>query len=318
MPTVTKNQVVVIAGPTASGKSALALDTATEFNGVIINADSMQIYKGIPIVTACPSPEDEARIPHRLYQIMDPAETCSAGYWEKLCVAEIEKAWAENKLPIVTGGTGLYIKTLVEGISQLPAIPDDIRNDIRQRGDQLGVEALYAELQAKDPEMAARLKPRDMQRICRALEVLETTGKSLAQLQRDIKPTPALNARFASHVVMPPRDVLYARCDQRFDLMIDHGAVEEITAFAKLELDPKVPAMKALGVPELLSYVRHECTLDEARSQAQMQTRRFAKRQCTWFRNQISAVEIHNTQYSESLRDEIYNKIRHFLLTPDS
>ncbi|SCA55647.1 tRNA dimethylallyltransferase [Candidatus Terasakiella magnetica] len=310
-----KNKVVVIGGPTASGKSATALDVAQEFNGVIINADSMQIYKGLPVVTACPTPEDEARIPHRLYQVMDPAETCSAGLWEKMCIEEINKAWAEGKLPVVTGGTGLYIKTLVEGISQLPPIPDDIRNAVRKRGDEDGVEALYKELCEKDPEMGARLKPRDMQRICRALEVLETTGKSLAVLQREIKPQPVLKADYATHVIMPPRDILYGRCDKRFDIMLDQGAIEEVRALEAMKLDPKVPAMKALGVPELLSYVRGQTSLDEAREKAQMQTRRFAKRQCTWFRNQISHPKIHSAQYSESLCDEIYNIIRQFLLT---
>lgn len=315
MPTVRKNKVVVIGGPTASGKSATAMDVAEEFDGVIINADSMQIYAGIPIVTACPSREDERRVPHRLYQMMDPAETCSAGLWEKLCIAEIHKAWQAGKLPVVTGGTGLYIKTLVEGISQLPPIPDDIRQAVRARAQECGVEALYEELQNRDPEMAARLKPADRQRICRALEVLETTGKSLAVLQREIKPKPALDADFATHVIMPPRDVLYQRCDLRFDLMLEQGAVEEVRQFANRNLDPNVPAMKALGVPELLSFVREECSLDDARALAQQQTRRFAKRQCTWFRNQISRAEIHSAQYSESLRDEIYNKIRIFLLT---
>ena len=315
MPTEMKRPVIVIGGPTASGKSATALDVAQEFDGVIINADSMQVYEALRIVTARPSVEDEKLVPHRLYGVMDAGETCSAGYWEKLCIAEIEKAWAQGKLPVVTGGTGLYIKTLVDGISQLPPIPDDIRNTIRARGDAEGVEALYAELQEKDSEMAARLKPRDRQRICRALEVLSATGKSLAQLQREIKPTPSLSAAYMTHVVMPERSILYERCDQRFDLMIQAGAVEEVAALEKRNLDAKLPIMKALGVPELLRYVRGEVTLEEAKTLAQMQTRRFAKRQCTWFKNQINQCEIHHTQYSESLRDQIYKKIRQFLLT---
>lgn len=316
MPVNMKNKVVVIGGPTASGKSATAMDVAEEFDGVIINADSMQIYSGLRIVTARPSEEDEARVPHRLYGVMDPSETCSAGYWEKRCIAEIEKVWAEGKLAVVTGGTGLYIKTLVEGISQLPPIPEDIRETIRQRAEVEGVAVLYEELLDKDPEMAGRLKPADRQRICRALEVLQATGKSLAVLQREIKPEPALRAGFATHVIMPPRDILYQRCDSRFDVMLEEGAIEEVRAFASLNLDPSLPAMKALGVPELLALVRGECSLEEARALAQQQTRRFAKRQCTWFRNQIKQVEIHSAQYSESLRDEIYNKVRDFLLTP--
>lgn len=315
MTTKHQNPVIVIAGPTASGKSAVAMDVAEEFNGVIINADSMQIYDGLRIVTARPSVEDEARVPHELYGVLGPEETCSAGRWEKICVDAVEKTWAEGKLPVVTGGTGLYIKTLVDGISHLPSIPDEIRDKIRARALEEGTEALYEELQAKDSEMAQRLKPLDRQRICRALEVLEATGKSLAVLQREIQPVPALQANFLTQVIMPPRPILYERCNQRFDLMLEQGALDEVSRFAALDLDVNLPAMKALGVPELLAHVRNEIRLDEARLSAQMQTRRFAKRQCTWFRNQMQDVEIHHTQYSESLRDEIYNKVRHFLLT---
>ncbi|NVK20113.1 MAG: tRNA (adenosine(37)-N6)-dimethylallyltransferase MiaA [Methylocystaceae bacterium] len=315
MQTKEKKPVIVIGGPTASGKSATALDIADEFNGVIINADSMQIYDGLRIITARPSFEDEAKVPHRLYGVMGPHETCSAGYWEKLCVSEIEKVWAEGRLPIVTGGTGLYIKTLVEGISQLPPIPDEIRNNIRSRCDEEGVDSLYKELQVKDSLMADRLKPRDAQRICRALEVLQATGTSLAVLQQEIKPEPALDAAFMTDVIMPPRDILYERCNMRFDMMVDQGAIEEVSALEKLKLDPKLPIMKALGVPELLTYVRGEATLEEAVERGKMQTRRFAKRQCTWFRNQINQCEIHSAQYSESLRDKIYKKVRQFLLT---
>jgi len=307
--------VIVIAGPTASGKSAVAMDVAEEFNGVIINADSMQIYDGLRIVTARPSVEDEARVLHKLYGVLAPDETCSAGRWEKLCIDEIQNAWSQGKLPVVTGGTGLYIKTLVDGISHLPTIPDEIRDKIRSRAVEEGTEVLYQELRAKDSEMAERLKPLDKQRICRALEVLEATGKSLAVLQREIKPVPALEADYVTHVIMPPRPILYGRCDQRFDAMLAQGALEEVRLFAQLKLDANLPAMKALGVPELLAHVRGETTIDEARSVAQMQTRRFAKRQCTWFRNQMNEVEMHLAQYSESLRDQIYNKIRHFLLT---
>jgi tRNA dimethylallyltransferase len=307
--------VIVIGGPTASGKSAVAMDVAEEFNGVIINADSMQIYDGLRVVSARPSPDDERRVPHRLYGVMAPNETCSAGHWERLCIDEIQKVWAEGKLPIVTGGTGLYIKTLVDGISHLPDIPDEIRDRIRARCAEEGIEVLYEELQAKDSEMAARLKPLDRQRICRALEVLETTGKSLAVLQREIKPVPALAANYVTHVIMPPRPTLYKRCDRRFDIMLEQGALEEVRNFAALDLDVNLPVMKALGVPELLSHIRGDMTLEEARLNAQMMTRRFAKRQCTWFRNQMKDIEIHSAQYSESLRDEIYKKIRHFLLT---
>lgn len=316
MPVEQQKSVIVIAGPTASGKSSVAMDIAHEFNGVIINADSMQVYDGLRIITARPSIEDEGRIDHRLYGIMQPYETCSAGLWEKLCVEEIQNVWREGKLPIVTGGTGLYIKTLVEGISQLPAIPDEVRNAIRQRAEDQGSEALYKELQKTDSQMAQRLKPLDKQRICRALEVLETTGKSLATLQREIKPVPALQANFMTHVIMPPRPVLYERCNQRFDKMLEEGALDEIRAFEKLKLEANLPVMKALGVPELLAHAQGEIDLESARLKAQMQTRRFAKRQCTWFRNQIKQVEIHSAQYSESLRSEIYKKIRQFLLTP--
>lgn len=315
MVSLSKKPIIVIGGPTASGKSTTALDVAREFDGVVINADSMQIYDGLHIVTARPSVEDEQAAPHRLYGVMDPSETCSAGMWARLCVAEIERTWAEGRLPVVTGGTGLYIKTLVEGISQLPDIPDDIRNHIRKRADVEGTAVLFEELCAKDPEMGARLKPADTQRICRALEVWETTGKSLAVLQREIKPEPAIDASFATYVIIPEREILYQRCDSRFDKMIEMGVLDEIREFETRKLDPKVPAMKALGVPELLSVVRGEDSLESAKIKAQQATRRFAKRQCTWFRNQVAHAEIFNAQYSESLRDQIYKKIRQFLLT---
>lgn len=315
MASTVKNKVVVVGGPTASGKSAIALDVAREFDGVIINADSMQIYDGLHIITARPNAEDEQIAPHRLYGVMDPVESCSAGTWETMAIAEIKQAWSTRKLPVICGGTGLYIKALVEGLSRLPDVPEDIRQAVRARARDKGGAALYEELSKKDPEMATRLNPGDVQRLSRALEVFDATGISLAEHQRRNKPTPKLRAAYQTHVLIPERKILYERCDRRFDQMLSQGALEEVKAFARRELDPSLPAMKALGVPELMGVITGKWDLETAKSEAQQQTRRFAKRQCTWFKNQISEAELHHTQYSESLRDNIYKKIRQFLLT---
>lgn len=313
-----KNKVVVIGGPTASGKSAVAMDVARAFDGVVINGDALQIYDALPMLTARPSAEDEASVPHRLYGTMAPTETCSAGLWEGHAIDAIKQAWAQEKLPIVTGGTGLYLKTLVEGISKLPPIPEDIRQAVRDQAEQDGIAPLYEELSRDDPEMAARLKPADKQRICRAVEVFRATGQSLAHWQRENKPEPTLKADYATHIIMPPRALLYERCNKRFDWMIEQGALDEVAQFTALHLDKNLPIMKALGLSELQSYLAGHTALEDAIEQAKQQTRRFAKRQCTWFRNQMGEPEIHAAQYSESLKEEIYKKVRQFLLTPPS
>ncbi len=309
-----KKAMVVVAGPTASGKSALALFLAERFGGVVINADSMQVYHTLRVLTARPGPAEEARIPHRLYGVLSPAELCSAGRWRSLAVAACAEAWAQGRLPVVTGGTGLYIRALISGLSPVPEVPDAVRTEARQRFAELGNAAFHAELAARDPVMGGRLDPGNSQRLMRAWEVLEATGRSLAEWQGE-PPADRLDARVFSIAVTPPRDTLYAACDRRFLAMLEKGAVDEVRALMALGLDPGLPAMKALGVPELVALLEGRLGREEAVAAAQQATRRYAKRQQTWFRHQLIAQHRLVAQFSESFCDEIFAKIRQFLLT---
>ena len=309
-------KTIIVAGPTASGKSALALKLAQELDGVVINADSMQVYGVLRVVTARPSPADEALVPHRLYGVIDPAELCSAGRWRALAVAEIEAAWAAGKLPVVVGGTGLYLRTLVQGLSPIPDIPEDVRSKARALFADLGNEAFHALLAERDPVMAERLHPANSQRLVRAWEVLTATGKSLAQWQ-EIPAPDRLVAETFTLSIAPERDALYQGCNARFCQMMEQGALDEVAALTSLKLDPALPAMKALGVPELAAYLAGALPLDRAIKSAQQATRNYAKRQLTWFRHQLDADLVLNTQYSERFFDEIFSKIRQSPLTPD-
>ncbi len=312
-----RNNLIVIGGPTASGKSACALDVAEEFDGVVINADSMQVYEVLNVITARPSQEDEARAPHRLYGVLPPSEACSAGRWQAMAVAAVKETWAEGKLPIVCGGTGLYIRTLIEGIGAFPDIPEEIRQKAMSRLEELGNEAFHAEVAERDPMIAERLHPSDSQRLIRAWEMFEATGQPLSQWQEEVKPEPPLpDLNAATLLILPDRADLYPACETRFDAMLDQGALDEIRALEALNLSPDLPAMKALGVPEMLSYLRGEKTLDEARDWAKTTTRRFAKRQMTWFRNQVEPDLLISAQYSKRFMEEIFSFIRQFLLTP--
>lgn len=305
---------LVIAGPTASGKSGLALALAEEFGGVVINADSMQVYDVLRVVTARPSAEDEARAPHRLYGVLPPGVACSAAEWRDRAAAEVQAAWAAGLLPIVVGGTGLYIRTLLHGISPVPEIPDAIRQAARARLAERGNAAFHAELAARDPVMAARLDVGNSQRLVRAWEVLEATGTSLAQWQA-LPMEGGVAARWRTLSLAPPRDALYERCDRRFGMMVQQGALDEVAALLALGLDPALPAMKALGVPELAAYLGGAIDLDEATLRACRATRNYAKRQLTWFRHQLDTPLVLNEQFSESLPPKIFPIIRRFLLT---
>ena len=308
--------VLIVAGPTASGKSSLALDAAIEFNGVVINGDSMQIYDRLSVVTARPTAVDESNAPHKLYGVMPPNESCSAGRWVEMAIEEIRAAWAAGKLPIVCGGTGMYLRTLVDGISFIPDAAKAVRQKATEERERLGPEGFHQEVAKRDPESAARLHPSDSQRLIRAWEVFEATGKSLSQWQQENRPVPPLpEATFSQIVLLPPRGALYATCESRFDKMIAHGALREVEALAALDLDPTLPAMKALGVPELLAHLRGEMTLDDAREQSKKTTRNYAKRQMTWLRNQVSGAEVITAQYSESLKAKIFSFIRQTVLT---
>lgn len=307
--------VLIIAGPTASGKSGLALACAREFAGTVINADSMQVYRELAVLTARPSAADEAGVPHRLYGIMSAAERCSAGQWATSAAAAIVEAWEAGRLPIVVGGTGFYIKALTEGLSTMPVVPSGVRNDAMALHARLGAAAFHAELAAIDPVAAARLRLSDTQRVTRAYEVWLATGRTLTAWQSEPALSPVPDAAFCTIVLEPPRDLLNAACDARFDTMLANGALDEARALAALNLDPILPAMKALGVPELLRHIAGELTLKEATGAAKLATRHFAKRQSTWFRTQIGLAERVNEQFSESLSPKIFPKIRDFMLT---
>jgi len=279
--------VILIAGPTASGKSALALELAAKLRGVIINADSMQVYRDLHIITARPSPEDEKRAPHRLYGHVDAAENYSVGRWFGEAAAALTDMLNQDRPAIVVGGTGLYFSTLTRGIAAVPPIPAGIRREIRGRLAAEGVAALHAELSKRDPATAARLKPGDRARITRALEVMLATGRSLTQWHADNTPARVDLASVAKVFLMPERDELGLRIDARFDAMMAAGALEEVRALAARNLDPNLPAMKAHGVPWLIRYLKGEIPIAEAVAQGKRDTRRYTKRQATWFRNQL-------------------------------
>jgi tRNA dimethylallyltransferase len=285
------SKAVLIAGPTASGKSALALQLAQMRDAVIINADSMQVYRDLRIITARPTPKEEAAVPHRLYGHVDAAVNFSAGGWVADAAVALAEVRAQNRLPIFVGGSGLYFKALTRGLSAVPPIPVDIREGVRARLERDGVEALHAELARRDPASAERLKPRDRTRIARALEVVEATGRSLTDWHRDGLPPLLPQGAFNALFLAPDRDQLYARIDARFDAMLSAGALEEVAVLAARHLDPLLPAMKAHGVPALLRHLKGEITLEEAAAIGRGDTRHYAKRQFTWFRHQLPEFE---------------------------
>ena len=282
-----KARIILIAGPTASGKSALALRLAEKHSGTIINADSMQVYRDLRIITARPTPEEERRAPHVLYGHIDAAENFSAGRWCVEAAAALATAAGETRTVIVVGGTGLYFNALTRGLAAVPPIPADIRATVRSRLKTEGVAALHAELRQRDPAMAARLMPGDRSRISRALEVILATGRSLAAWHEEGMPAGLDASRAAKIFLMPDRDELFRRIDARFEAMIAAGAIEEVRALAARHLDPDLPAMKAHGVPWLIRHLKGELTLAEAIEGSQRDTRQYTKRQATWFRNQL-------------------------------
>ena len=310
-----KPPVLIVAGPTASGKSAFALDVAVEFSGMVINADSMQVYRDLRILTARPTPEMEVQVPLRLLGFMSAAERCSAGHWLALAMGEIRAAWTAGRLPVVVGGTGLYLKALQEGLSPVPVVPDEIRAEARALYDRLGGKGMQVELARLDPEAAGRLPAGDRQRLVRAYEVVMATGRPLSEWQALGRPQPPLDAAFLVVALVPPNPQLYPAIDARFDRMIEEGALDEVGALERLNLDPSLPAARALGVRELACYLKGETTLDRALEAAKRRSRNYAKRQKTWLRTQIVIAATANEKYSESVKDKIFPFIRNFLLT---
>lgn len=278
---------ILIAGATASGKSALALTVAEALGGVVINADSMQVYRELRIITARPSPDEEARVAHRLYGHVDAAENYSVGRWLADAQDVLGEAERARLRPIFVGGTGLYFKALTQGLTAVPPIPADIRAAVRARLARAGAAALHAELARRDPASAGQIRPADGVRIVRALEVIEATGRSLAHWHRDGMQPIVAPDRAVMLFLDVARDELYRRIDRRFDAMLAAGALDEVRALAARRLDPLLPAMKAHGVPWLRRHLGGEISLAEAAEGAKRDTRHYAKRQATWFRHQM-------------------------------
>jgi tRNA dimethylallyltransferase len=310
------SKMIVIGGPTASGKSALALALAERLNGTVINADSMQVYRELPVLTAQPDAAAQVRVPHLLYGTLGIEELCSAGRWLAMAQAAIAETRAAGRLPIIVGGSGLYLRSLAGGLAEIPPVPQAVREAVRARLEEIGAAAFHDELAAQDAEMAARLRPSDGQRLARAAEVLAATGRSLAAWQRDSVPPPVAG-EMCSILVAPPRAALYAACDGRFTAMMDVGALEEARAvMARTDLDDGLPALKALGLRELVAYLSGALSRQSAIEAAQMATRRYAKRQMTWFRGQfLAGYAIDKKLNEQSVADSAKNIID-WLLTP--
>ena len=277
--------LVLIAGPTASGKSALALALAQQIKGVIVNADSAQIYRDIKVLSAAPTEQELQGAEHRLYGTHDGALPCSAAEWAGLARQEIDDIHQSTRTPILVGGTGLYLRTLLDGIAPVPAIDADIRGRVREAA----VEENYQKLLTLDPEAAGRLNPGDSARINRALEVILSTGRTLAEWQKEREGGIGDRVELKPLILLPPRKWLYARCDERFAHMIDRGAVTEVERLLARKLNPNLPVMRAIGVRELAGYLLGRSSLDEAVAAGQQATRRYAKRQYTWFAHQPPA-----------------------------
>lgn len=282
-----KRDAILITGPTASGKSALAVRLAAEHGGVVINADSMQVYDTLSVLTARPQPEDMGGIEHRLYGHVPAGAAYSTGDWLREATTLVGELRERGKRPVFVGGTGLYFRALTGGLSDMPAIPEDIRERVRARLAAEGAEALHRELAEHDPETAARLMVGDGQRIVRALEVIEATGKSISTFRSTSGPAVIDPERAEKIVVLPDRAVLAARIDRRFGLMLKAGAVDEVKALLAQGLPLAMPVMKAIGVPQIAAMLAGEMREADVIERGAAATRQYAKRQMTWFRNQL-------------------------------
>ena len=304
--------LALIAGPTASGKSALAMALAELTPSVIVNADSMQVYSDLRIVTARASLEEEARVPHRLFGTIDGAEACSAARWAADAKREIAGAHDAGRLPILVGGTGLYIRTLLDGIAPVPAIDLAVRAEVRA----LAVADAYAALQEEDAAASARLAAADSARVMRALEVVRSTGKPLADWQGARTGGIGDDVRLVPMILLPPRDWLSERCDARFDVMFEQGQ-DEVVALMARGLDPALPVMRAIGVPEIMAFLSDNATANLTKSAGALATRQYAKRQYTWFRRQTPEAW---PRHTESLNNKSINELaillRNKALTP--
>ncbi len=306
-----KQTIYIIGGPTASGKSSRALEIANKTNGVIINCDSMQIYDGLHMLTAQPPAEDIEQAEHLLYSALHPNGACSAGNWREMAEPIIHKVLSADKTPIIVGGSGLYIKALTDGLSPIPDIPQDIRDAAMAKQQELGNPAFHEELARRDPIMAERFHPFHTARLVRAWEVLEATGKSLAQWQKLPLIAPPENWHFEIEIIIPDRPILHQRCNERFVWMVNNGVLDEVESFSQRvknkEIHNNVPLLKALGYRELLAYINGETSKSKAIEKAQARTRQYAKQQITWFKNQLL-----NQKSSESKSQNKHIKKRIF------
>ena len=281
------HKIKIIAGPTASGKSARAIAIAQANNGIILNADATQCYSDLQILSARPDANELKQAEHRLYGIWSGDKMASVGDWLDAVKPEIEKCWQSGKLPIICGGTGFYIKALTEGLSPIPDIPPDIRKQIMQEIDSEGNSVIYDKLKTIDSESIDSIPEGNTQRLARAWEVYLGTGKPISWWQNQPKEQIFPDAEFELEIIEMPREQLYARCDARFDIMLKLGALQEVEELLSKNYDPNLPIMKAVGISELSTYLRGECSIEEAGNLAKQNTRRYAKRQLTWLRNQF-------------------------------
>ena len=303
----------MIGGPTASGKSAFAADAAERLGGVVVNADSMQLYRDLPILTSWPDDALRARAPHRLYGVLDGAQRCSAGRWRSMAMAEIERIHGDGALPILVGGTGFYLRALLNGLAPVPAIPEAVREAVRTLYEREGSGGLHARLAARDPGAAGCLEPGDSQRVMRAYEVIEATGRSLLSWQAEQHDR--YSGRAAVFVLEPPRDALYDACNQRFERMLAAGALDEAARLSARGLDPGLPVMKAVGVRALLDHLGGVTTRERAIELGRQATRRYAKRQTTWFRTQMPGDARMPDRYRAESKRESLALVERLLLT---
>ena len=300
---------IMIAGPTASGKSQLAVDLACQLDGEVINADSMQLYADLSILTARPSKAEMRDIPHHLYGVLDGGHRASVAAWLELAATAMTAIRARGKMPIIIGGTGMYLDAAVNGVAPIPDVPATIHEDCMALFDASGGAAFRQKLALHDPLVASRLADGDRQRLIRAMGVFNATGIALGQFQQ-AEHKRALAGRPVKIAMLPPRDVLYARIDARFDVMLEQGAMDEVRQLMSRQLDPSLPLIKALGVTALKAVLEQEMTVDEAAYIAKRDSRHYAKRQMTWLRNNYNAQITLNTKLSESFMESIFSLIR--------